>query len=293
MRRFAAMLLISVILPAGCSPEQPVTGTPVSIYALGGPDDRSALAEHTLSLPEGMTPWKFALDAVLSGAGSPFPPDVKVTGSYLRDRVLSITLSEEAASLAGFSLTLAKACVVMTLTALDDGIDGVRISVEGQPAGSAVLRASDFVLGALVLADSERLITLFFPDETGLVRSESHTLVVRETDTVDWYLGYMLEAMISGPRTQGLSPVLPEGTRLLTVAPEGGGVYAVNFSAEFVTNAENNRVSHSMALHCLVRSVIAQPGVSAARLLVDGQPLERYGETDTSQPLTLADVRLP
>jgi germination protein M len=287
MKRLTVILL--VVFLAGCNTDAPVAGTPVTIYTLGGPDDRAALAEMTVSLPANAVPWRFALEEILTRP--PFPADVTVTGSNLQDGALNLIFSEEAAALSGFALTLAKACVVLTLSSLDEGIGSVMISIEGQSGEPAVLRASDFVLGALVLADTERRITLFFPDGAGGVRSESRTLVVRETDTVDWYLSYMLEAMIAGPRTEGLLTVLPEGVRLLSVVVEGG-VCVVNFSGEFVSNAEQNRTSAGIVLHCLVRSVTAQPGISAVRLLIDGQPLEEYGGTDTSRPLTMADVRI-
>jgi spore germination protein GerM len=295
MKRFIILLFITALLLAGCRSESPETGAPVTVYALGGEGDRAALVEHTLFCPEGEDVLAFALRGVLSGAGghSPFPAGVTVVDTSLNGGVFSVTLSEEASVLSGFPLTLARASIVLTLTALDDGINGVRISVEGQSPEPAILRASDFVLGALVLADTERPIRLFFPDEEGIVMSESRTIVVRETDTVEFYLQLTLEGMIAGPRTEGLLPVLPAGTRLLSVAPEGGGEYAVNLSGEFVTNAEQSRFSTGMILHCLVRSVTSQPGVSAVRLLVEAQPLERYGEKDTSHPLTAADVRLP
>jgi spore germination protein GerM len=280
---------VLIIFLAGCTPEQQPAGTPVTVFTPGGADGRSALAERVLTLPEGEVSWRFALDEVLSNP--PFPAGVRAAETALSDRALKVVLSEEASALGGFSLTLAKACIVLTLTGLDAGIDSVSLSVYGQTGEPDVLRAADFVLGALVLADTERRITLFFPDETGRVTSESHTLVVRETDTVDWYLSYMLEIMMNGPRTEGLLPVLPEGTRLLSVFVEGS-LCTVNFSGEFVLNAGNSRVSHEMALHCLVRSISAQPGVSAVRLLIEGQPLERYGETDTSGPLTVGDVRV-
>jgi germination protein M len=229
---------------------------------------------------------------VLRGAGerSPFPPGVTVREAVLADGVVTVVFSEEAAPMTGLALTLAQACVVLTLTGLE-GIDGVEIFIEGQPSEPALLRASDFVLGSMVLADTERAITLFFADETGEhAVTETRTLVVRETDTVEWYLFYMLEELIAGPRTPELKPFLPEGTRLHGVYMEGG-VCTVNFSGEFVSGAEDTGVSSGMILYCLVRSVTAQPGVSSLRLLADGQPLERYGAADTSQPLTVDDVR--
>ena len=285
---FLMVVLLSLL--TGCGWTQVESGIPVAVYVLGGPDDRAALLEQTLFCPEGEDLQTFALNASIHGkeGRAPFPPGTAVTDFHLSEGVATVLLSEEAAALAGFSLTLARACVVLTLSGLDD-IDGVILLIEGQSSEPIVLRSADFILGSLVLGDTERSILLFFADEmVESIVTETRILVVRETDTVDWYLRYMLEELIAGPRAPGLRPVLPEGTRLLSVFVEGG-VCTVNFSGEFVSNADGG-VSAGMTLRCLVRSVTAQPGVSAVRLLADGQPVESYGTVDTTQPLTARDV---
>ena len=281
------VLALSVLILAGCHTEPSEEGTPVTVYTLGGAGDRSALAEQIRFCPEGRTLQTFALEEALRGPGSPFPPGVTVSEFARESGVATVVLSEEAAVLSEFALTLARACVVLTLTGLD-GVDGVILLIEGQISEPSVLRASDFVLGSLVLSDTERAITLYFADDTGETpMTETRTLVVRETDALGWYLQYMLEALIAGPREAGLRPVLPEGTRLLSVLMEGG-VCAVNLSGEFLSPREG--ISARMTLYCLVRSVTAQPGVSSVRLLVEGQALEGYGPVDTSEPLTASDL---
>ncbi|MDR0293640.1 MAG: GerMN domain-containing protein [Oscillospiraceae bacterium] len=285
--KLTAMLLLSLFLLASCGAEPHEAGTPVTVYLPGGPDDRAAVVEKTLYCPEGETLWVFALNGVLSGAGghSAFPSGVTADGSALADGVANVSLSEEAAPLTGFALTQARACVVLTLTALD-GVNGVTLKIEGQDAEPVLFRASDFISGSLVLADTERIITLYFIDELGeRTVSETRQLVVRETDTVDWYLRYMAEEMIAGPKTAGFRPALPEGTRLLSVIVEGGACAVINFSGEFMPGAGNSGVSPRQTLNCLVRSVTSLPGVSSLRLLVDGQPLETYGGIDVSEPL--------
>jgi spore germination protein GerM len=282
----------ALLLLAGCGrgnlPEQ---GTPVSVYALGEQDDRSVLAEVTRYCPEDADIRAFALNEAVRGKGSPFPSGVTVTGFEAEDGLAKIVLSEEAASLEGFALTLARAGVVLTLTGLD-GIDGVVLTVEGQTSEPVTLRASDFVLSPLVLADTERSIVLYFADPSGRqAMAETRTLVVRETDTIAWYVQYIVEELIKGPQKAGLLPVLPEGTGLLSVFVDGG-VWTVNLSGEFLSNEGLNNVPARMTLYCLVRSVTTQPEISAVRLWVDGQPLEMYGDTDVSGPLTANDVRL-
>ena len=284
MKRVIAMLSILFIL-TGCINETP-KGTPVKVYILAGSESRTALDEVTLHCPEGEDVPLFAAESALNGGGlAPFPGKVK--SFSVNDGTAAVLISEEAASLTGYALTLAKACIVLTLTGLD-GIESVELTIEGQ--NTVTLGAHDFVRGALVLAGTERNIALFFADSEGESSvQDTRILVVRETDTMDWYLRYMLEEMIAGPRKSGLLPVLPEGTRLLSVFIEGG-VCSVNFSGEFVNGAREDAVSHLLTLECLVLSVTAQPGVSHLRLLADGQILENYGGIDTSEPLTMSEL---
>ncbi|MCL1807618.1 MAG: GerMN domain-containing protein [Oscillospiraceae bacterium] len=291
MRKFL-MSILFLLLIAGCGRGNPAKqGTPVSVYALGGSDGRSALAEMTRYCPEGEELLEFVLNEVLQGADSPFPSGVDATDFELEDGMAAVTLSEEAASLEGFALTLARAGLVLTLTGLD-GIDVVVLTIEGATSEPVTLRASDFVLSPLVLADTERSIVLYFSDQTGeTVMAETRTLVVRETDTVAWYVRYVIDELIKGPQKAGLQAVMPEGTTLLSVFPEGD-VWTVNLSNEFAANAGNNGISARMTLHCLVRSVTTQPEISAMRLWVDGQSIDSYGDVDTSEPLTPGDVRL-
>jgi germination protein M len=286
MKKIIAAALSVLFLSAGCFTETPKAGTPVKVYILAGSESRTALDEVTLYCPEGEDVPLFAAESALNGAGrAPFPGRVK--SFSVNNGTASVLVSGEAASLTGYSLTLAKACIVLTLTELE-GIENVELTVEGQSTAS--LAASDFVRGALVLAGTERNIALFFADSEGEnAVQDTRILVVRETDTTDWYLRYMLEEMIAGPRKGGLLPVLPEGTRLLSVFIEGG-VCSVNFSGEFVNGVREGAVSHLLTLECLILSVTAQPGVTHLRLLADGQILENYGGIDTSEPLTMSEL---
>ncbi len=267
------------ILFAGCSSGQPETGTPITVYTLSGTDNRSPLQENFLTCPEDAILWEFALRELFSR--SPFPTGVTAEEAYVKDGVIHVTLSEEASEISGLPLTLARACIVLTMTGVD-GVEAVSLTTGGQ---ELLFRADDFILGSLVLADTEQNVTLYFSDSEGSrTASETRTLVVRETDTVDWYLNYILEALIAGPQSSSLRPVFTEGTKLLSPVAVNGTDCTVNLSKEFLTLREG--ISAPLALSCLFRSVTAQEGIESMTLWIDGQPLYSYFGLDTSVPLT-------
>jgi spore germination protein GerM len=285
MKCLCAVFLI-VFLCAGCTQEQPAEGVPVTIYTQERISDHSALANYTIYSREEAEIWKVALNAVLIGTDefpSVFSPDVTVLSAYLENGTANITLSQEAATLYGYALTLARACIALTLDGLN-GIDSVNLAIDGQPP--EIFTANDFILGPLVTDGAEHNITLYFSNAEGTQTiSENRTLIVRETDTVDRYLHYILEELIAGPNTPGALPVIPEGTELLTIIITGE-FCTINLSGEFITNAPNNGLFAHMTLSCLVRSITSQQGISYVSLMVDGQPLDIYFDIDISEPIS-------
>ncbi len=280
MKRVSAITLSLFLLLAGCAADQPQEGTPVTIYTLGRAEDRSALREETLYCPPGEAERDFALKNLFSPEYSAFPPGTTARDVTVNNGVVSVTLSEDAEELSDLRLTLARACAVLTLTELD-GVSAVRFISEEQ---DILLRADDFILGSLVLSNTEQNVTLYFSNAEGTrTASETRILVVRETDTADRYLNYILEELIAGPRNAELRPVFPVGTRLLSVIVNGTDC-TVNLSGEFLTSREG--IPPPLTLTCLLRSVTAQEGIESLTLWIDGQPIGNYFGIGTSAPLT-------
>ncbi|MDR1669238.1 MAG: GerMN domain-containing protein [Oscillospiraceae bacterium] len=282
--RVSVTALFLLTLFAGCAPEQAEPGVPVTVYTLGGAEDRSPLLENTLICPEGGVLWEFALRELFEIERSPFPPGVTMEDAVLQNSTVTITLSEEAPVMTGLPLTLARACVVLTLTKLD-GIGAVSFIGGGE---EQTLRAEDYILDTLVISDTEQNVTLYFSDTEGTrTAPETRTLVVRETYTADWYLNYIVEELITGPNAPGLRPIFPEGTRLLKITVNGD-VCAVDLSDELLIPDES--VNPALTLSCLFRSVTAQEGIASLTLWVEGQLLGDYFGIDTSVPLTSENV---
>ncbi|MDR1693157.1 MAG: GerMN domain-containing protein [Oscillospiraceae bacterium] len=273
---FILSCLLFIVYCFGCAEQTPTPGIPVTVHTLAGSEDRFPLREEIRICPEGEDPLRFALGEL----SELFPNGLDADGAALQDGILRIAFAGETDKLVGLPLTLARACVVLTLTGLD-GVDEVLLASGGQ---EQLFRADDFVLGSLVLTDTEQNVTLYFADIGGeCTAAETRTLIVQETDTVERYLNYILEELIAGPQRSGLLPVFPEGTKLLSVIVSGRDCI-VNLSRDFLTLREDG--SPALTLTCLYRSVTAQEGIESLTLWIDGQPQNIYFGLDTSEPLT-------
>ena len=102
-------------------------------------EDRYALeavACEPAELPEGLPPALGLTEALLAGPegqnlASPFPAGVRLLDWSLEDGTLWLDLSEQYGSLTGVDLTVADACLVLTLTQAP-GVETVYVTVEGE-----------------------------------------------------------------------------------------------------------------------------------------------------------------
>lgn len=284
MIRLCSLLFVAFLTLPACSSPVPLGSTRIAVYYPCAPvDSVSALESVNFDCPVGEDILQFALNKLCD-----YPDnvdllplfrgsatlDAKVSGS-----VVELTLPDDNGGTEGLDLTLARAAIVLTLT----GLDGIQsVSIHDGVNEPVLLRASDYILDTLTLS-GERNIAWYFPDSSyRYAFSENRTLTLRENERLEWYL---LEELISGPKSARLEDVIPEGTRLLGFRQDGFEA-VVDFSEEFIKNVPESALRQRMTLCCLVGTLTAQPGITSVRILVDGQPANCFGRLDISQPLT-------
>ena len=184
----------------------------------------------------------------------------------------------------GSDLTIADYCVTLTLSQLP-GISVVRITVEGQ---DLAYRTHSLLQSREVLMTSEDDVTrtlgvrLFFPArESGLLTSESRTLTLHEGDSA---VEAIMSALMEGPQTESLSPLLPEGFQMLTVRVESGTCY-LNLPRLDVSLLPEGLEAQQLLVRGLVNSLCSANGVDRVQLLLDGQVAASFGQVDISGPL--------
>lgn len=130
------------------------------------------------------------------------------------------------------------------------------------------------------------VVTLWFSDDEGVLRSERRTVPGGAEP-----LESALAALADGPSDPTLLPALPEGTRVLGTGV-ADGVAAVDLSAEFEAGYPPGGAAAELAvLGPLVRTAAGASGAPRVRVLVEGRvPAPPGTQFDLSQPLAPGDL---
>ena len=170
---WAALLLSACTLADSGEETQPqgayrvyyaVTGEQSTVQAVdweyrvpSGEDTAAELAELVLSQPE------------TTGLASPAPSGTRLLSCQQEEGQLRLDLSEQYGGLSGVELTVANACLTLTLCQLE-GVEEVYVTVEGEPLPYQTLRtmgADDVLLPGTGEAELTAAVGLCFPRADG------------------------------------------------------------------------------------------------------------------------------
>ncbi len=133
---------------------------------------------------------------------------------------------------------------------------------------------------------AEHQITVYFLEITDTdivlrpeVRSVSAPLTIAKA----------VDAVIAGPETPGLQPVLPSGTRLLSVQIDNGTA-VLDFSQELQSNFNMGSQGEALLLQSLMRTLAAFSTISHVQILLEGETIESIGgHVAIESPLRITD----
>lgn len=284
-RIFAGALALALLLSA-CAllPGQEETGVALYFRTVGGEsavdaEYRGGTAEET-AVPE-------LVQMLLDGPedsqsfASPFPSGVRLRNWTLEDGRCTLDFSEQYGALSGVSLTIADACIALTLGQLPQ-VEWVVVKVEGLPVSFRAIQ--NLSVQDILLTDNETEPVsvnhrFYFPlaDLSGL-KGEERQVRRGENDTL---LAAVLRDYFAGPGDgQGaLTSLLPEGTQLLDATVKNGVCY-LDLSAEFVRNAPAGKSRQRLLLYSLVNTLGELKNITAVRIRVEGATVETYGGVD-------------
>ena len=119
----------------------------------------------------------------------------------------------------------------------------------------------------------EVTVTLYFSnaDGTALVR-ETRSLTLEMTEPLPLAI---MNALIDGPETEGLTSVIPQGTVIEDIFIKDGVCY-VDLSAEFQKNHIGGEQEEKITIYSIVNSLQNVSGVRYVQFLVEGKKVEYY-----------------
>ena len=197
---------------------------------------------------------------------SPLPSGTSLRSVTLSGSTAYVDLSSSYYQLSDIALTIADYCITLSLTQLT-GIYAATITVEGRELpyrDKQMLLAGDVLLSSMDDVVRTLTATLYFPDEDGLLLPEERLLTQYEGEST---AQVVLEALLGGPESDALLPLLPEGFVGMTARMESG-VCHLNIPADSMAQLSNREST----FHAIEQSLLSAEGIREVQLYVDGEP---------------------
>ena len=185
----------------------------------------------------------------------------------------------EYGGLEGIDRTLADYCVALTLCQLP-AVDGVRLSAGG--GEGRLLRAGDAIFSGAEEEPVDVTAALYFRRAGG--NTLGYELRVFRLTEEETPARAVLEALISGPRDEGLSALLPPELTVRAAWVDDGVCYA-DLSGALLAAPPEQAEEQELLITSIVETLCSLDKVEQVRLLVEGEALTAYGGLDLSGPL--------
>lgn len=198
--------------------------------------------------------------------------------------LLSLRYSADYSTLPSITEVLRRAALVKTLCQLDK-ITAVEFFIGTQPlltsAGKPVgmLTAEDFIdsTGENTEFYQEAKVSVYFANEAGDALLPSYLKVTYDGTVSTERL--ILQALLEGPVTENMQPVIPKGTVLNKVSIRDGICY-VDFNEKFMEKRDG--ITSEVTIYAVVNSLTELSNVYKVQFLINGATKKNYGNLDFS-----------
>ena len=200
------------------------------------------------------------------GLRSPFPEGLRCEDVAIESGVVTVHLSDEYSALTGVKLSLASACLTMTLSQISF-VKGVQLRTDAgtlSNQGSEDFTVSDFLLQDDSAINPEQTVTLYFADQkTGKLKPEKRTVAYTEQSALP---ELTLRELFAGPAEGGLSQAIPKGTELIDVSVSGGLCTVV--VSETFADCDTSAQAAGLAVYSIVSTLCLLEQIDQVQLTI-------------------------
>lgn len=224
---------------------------------------------------------------VTSGLTSPFPKGVQLVRTVRTPRSVTLIMNDAFADLPEIAMRVAAGCAARTVWDYNSDFETLKIKTEH---GKSLDGVEELVItpGDLVLSDRNAdqpnvVLSLYYADaQRRFLLEEQRSIPVEDAGQLPEYI---LRALIEGPQSDNMLPIIPENTLLLSASVIDGECIA-NFSQEFMNNRPQEPVGERLCIFSVVNSLCQLDEVETVRIQVGGDTVGYYGAMDLSEALT-------
>ncbi|MBE7054218.1 MAG: hypothetical protein E7391_08095 [Ruminococcaceae bacterium] len=94
----------------------------------------------------------------------------------------------------------------------------------------------------------------------------------------------IINELIDGPQNSDYLPVIPQGTKLLSVETKEK-ICFVNFSKEFITKSVGGSTGESMTVYAIVNSLTELDNIDKVQFMVEGNKIDNNSHFDFYEPI--------
>lgn len=217
-----------------------------------------------------------------SAFGHLVPGGTRMMACQVSGSTVTVDFSAAYGQLSGIDLTIADYCTALSLVQIP-GIYTVRITVNGKELSyrdKNYFRADDVLVTSPEDVVRNLAVQLYFANGPLLV-GEERILTIYEGES---QVGAVLEALLAGPASETLKPILPEGFSVLSTRMEENTCY-LNLSQSCVDLMPKDAAAQRQTVMGIVRSLCSIRDVRQVQILVEGERRAQLGQMDISQPL--------
>ena len=226
---------------------------------------------------------KLLLEGYQDGAfASPVPGSARMMACQVSGSTVNVDFSSAYGQLSGMDLTIADYCIALSLVQIP-GIYTVRITVNGRELSyreKNYFRADDVLVTSPEDVVRNLAVQLYFANGPLLV-GEERILTIYEGES---QVGAVMEALMAGPVSETLQPILPEGFSVLSARIDGNTCY-LNLPQTSVDLMPQDAAAQRQMVTGMVRSLCSIRDVRQLQILVEGERRAHLGAVDISQPL--------
>ena len=218
---------------------------------------------------------------------APIVSTIELKEYSLANGQLTMNFSENYLALNFVKEVLIRAAIVKTLVQIP-GVDYITFYVEGAPLRDAkdnvvgVMSKDSFVnnLGEQINSMDNYDIVLYYASEDGteLVAEKRNIYAATNISMEKLVLTYLMNQ----PQKEGLQPVIPEGTKLISVATLDG-VCFVNFDEKFLDY--NYQLTEEVAFYAIINTLCEVTGVNKVQISINGETGIKYRDQFTLDKL--------
>lgn len=209
------------------------------------------------------------------GLASAFVKGTRIYSYTLEEGTIRVDLSPAYIGLTDLEQTAVKACLTLTLCALEE-IDSVDICIEGSPVAEG-LEPTLLMIDNNENSEPEKRLLLYYPDSLGRYLLPAYRVLTVQQNRL--LAAYVVEELLEPEPGEGRRSPLPEGTRVLSVEQKNG-LCTVNLSREFIDGRSSTAAGQRICVYAVVNSLTRLDGIERVRFHVEGNDTASYEYID-------------